>query len=81
MSNNNNARYKELRVERRFEPPLYVPSFTHKDSHYPLLDLPQKDLHWEITTYKQGVHNSKTHTPLHKRVSTKQRKDFNLVIT
>jgi len=46
-NNNNNARYKELRVERkiqtqirryvsRFEPLLYVPIFTQRDFHYAL---------------------------------------------
>ena len=47
MSKNNNARYKETRVERkiqtqitryvsRFEPLLYVPAFTQKDFNCPL---------------------------------------------
>ena len=73
MNNNNNARYKEREIQTqtpryvsRFEPLLYVPAFTQKDFHYPLLDLPQRDLHLEIRTIQMGVHNS-TLTPLHKR--------------
>ena len=44
-------------------------------------NLPQRNLHWGITTYKQGVHNSNSHIPLHKRVGTKSREKYHLVIT
>ena len=93
MSNNNNARCKELRVERkiqtqtrrnvsRFELPLYIPAFTQKDFNYPLLDLPQRDLHWGITTYNLGVHNSNSHTSIQERARSKEKIELSdLMIT
>ena len=77
--NNNNARYKESELREKdinantkiyFKvlALLYFPAFTQKDFHYPLLDLPQRDLHGGITnTYEEYTTSTLSHTSLHRR--------------
>jgi len=78
MSNNNNERYKELRVERkiqtqtpryvsRFGPPLYVPA-----SHRRIFTIHYWNFHKGTSTKELQIQTGSTqlqlsHTPLHKR--------------
>jgi len=67
----------------RFDPMLYVTAFTQKDFHYVHRGPSTKE---GPPSRNYNLHTGSTQlqlslTLLHKRVGTKQRKDYNLVIT
>ena len=65
----------------RFESLLYVPAFTQKDFHYVETGPSTNEPSPRNYKLQNKEYKTPTLTPLHKRVCTKQREKYNLVIT